>query len=83
MTNWDLSTVQAGVNDRHCMCRKLGQAWPVRRSLMPDGGPADWPVVDGSCQQLADRLVAQFVDKSNKNLRRCCIYISIHPLNTN
>ena len=38
MTNWDLSTGQAGIND---MCRGFGQARPcMEHSLMHDGGPA-------------------------------------------
>ena len=28
MTNWDLSTGQADVNDRHCICRGVGQTRP-------------------------------------------------------
>ena len=33
VTNWDLSTGQAGVNDRHCMYRRLGQARPCNATL--------------------------------------------------
>ena len=33
MTNWDLSTGQAGVNDRHCMCGGLGQVRPCSATL--------------------------------------------------
>ena len=47
-----MTTGQAGINDRHCMCRGLGQARPCSATLMHDVGP----VVDGNCQQLASRL---------------------------
>ena len=33
VTNWELSTGQAGINGRHCMCRGLGQARPCSATL--------------------------------------------------
>ena len=33
VTYWDLSTGQAGINDRHCMCSGSGQARPCRAAF--------------------------------------------------